>query len=316
MLYDISIREMQTGDELEGFYVLSQSEPRMSKTNKPYLSGKLSDSSGDMEFKAWDYAGPIGAADAGSIVKIRGVVGEYQGKPQLTVRRLRAATEQDEYDLAALVPVAPIDRDGSMEEIRALIASFTDEDYKALAAAMLDRHGADFSRYPAAKSMHHGFVSGLLMHTLSMLRLADRIAGLYPEVVDRDLLLTGTLLHDFAKAREFTLSPLGLVADYSPEGQLLGHLYMGAMDAARTAEELGVPEEKSLLVQHMIVSHHGIREYGAITVPATAEAELLSYLDLIDSRMEIYREQLADIQPGQFSSPVPALDRKRLYRHF
>ena len=312
MLNDIPICDMLLGDELEGFYVLSQSEPRTSKTNKPYLSGRLSDSTGDIEFKVWDYAGPISASDAGSVVKIRGVVGEFQGKPQLTVRRIRSAAETDEYDLAALVPVAPIDRDAAMEEIRTLIKGFADEDYSLLASAMLERHEAEFVRFPAAKSMHHGFVAGLLMHTLSMLRLADRIADLYPE----DLLLTGTLLHDFAKAREFELSPLGLVADYAPEGQLLGHLYMGASDVAQTARELGIPEEKSLLVQHMIVSHHGIREYGAITVPATAEAELLSYLDLIDSRMEIYRENLADVAPGQFSKPIPALDRKRLYRHF
>ena len=316
MLYNVPIKEMQLGDEVEGFYILSQSDPRTSKTNKPYLSGKLADSSGDMEFKAWDYAGPIGAADAGSIIKIRGVVGEFQGKPQMTLRRLRTATEQDEYDLSALVPVAPIDADAAMEEIRALLDSFRDEDYQRFAAAMLDRHEEAFRRFPAAKSMHHSFVSGLLMHTLSMLRLADAIAGYYPEIIDRDLLLTGTLLHDFAKAKEFELSPLGLVADYSVPGQLLGHLYMGAADAAETARELGIPEEKSLLVQHMIVSHHGIRDYGAITVPATAEAELLSYLDLIDSRMEIYREALADIEPGQFSKPVPALDRKRLFRHF
>lgn len=316
MLYDMPIREMQPGDELEGFYILSQSEPRTSKTNKPYLSGRLADSSGDIEFKIWDYAGPLGAADAGTIVKIRGVAGEYQGKPQLTVRRIRPASEDDEFDLSALVPVAPIDRNAALEEIRAVISSFTDEDYRALASAMLDRHSDTFSLYPAAKSMHHSFVSGLLMHTLSMLRLADMIAGQYPEVIDRDLLLTGVLLHDFAKAREFDLSPLGLVADYSAEGQLLGHLYMGAKDAAETAAELGVPEDKSLLVQHMIVSHHGVREYGAITVPAIAEAELLSYLDLIDSRMEIYRETLADVSPGQFSKPVPALDRRRLYRHF
>ena len=316
MLYDIPIRELQPDDEIEGFYILSQSEPRTSKTNKPYLSGKLADSSGDIEFKAWDYAGPIGAADAGTIVKIRGVVGEYQGRPQLTVRRIRSAGAEDQFDLSALVPVAPIDRDASLDEIYALLESYSDEDYKALASAMLERHLDDFCRYPAAKSMHHGFVSGLLMHTLSMLRLADRIAGLYPEVIDRDLLLTGTLLHDFAKAREFELSPLGLVADYSAEGQLLGHLYLGARDAAETAAELGIPEEKSLLVQHMIVSHHGVREYGAITVPATAEAELLSYLDLIDSRMEIYRETLENVEPGQFSKPVPALERKRLFRHF
>ena len=316
LLHDTPISEMLPGDDIEGFYLLNDPAVRTSKNGKPYLAGKLSDRTGSIELRAWDYPGPLGSGDAGSVVKVRGQVGEFGGEPQFNVRLIRAAAPEDVYDRAALIPTAPIDPDAAMAEIRRLIAGLQDEDYRALATAMLDKNEPIFRTFPAAKSMHHSFVSGLLMHTLGMLRLADRIAELYPEVIDRDLLLTGTLLHDFAKAKEFDLSPLGLVADYSAEGQLLGHLYMGARDVAAAAEALGLPAEKSLLVQHLIVSHHGIREYGAITLPATAEAELLSYLDLIDSRMEIYRETLADVEPGQFSGPVFALERRRLYRHF
>lgn len=316
MQYNVPITEMRPGDDVEGFYILNDPSIRTSKTGKPYLAGKLSDRTGSIELRLWDYGGPLGASDAGAIVKVRGQVGEFGGEPQFNMRLIRAVTEEDEYDLAALVPTAPIDRDAAMDEIRALLDTFADGDYKALALAMLEKNEAVFRTFPAAKSMHHSFLSGLLMHTLSMLRLADAASALYPEVIDRDLLLTGTLLHDFAKAKEFDLSSLGLVTDYSVQGQLLGHLYMGARDVAAVAEELDIPEEKSLLVQHMIVSHHGVREYGAIVLPATAEAELLSYLDLIDSRMEIYREVLEDVEPGHFSGPVFALDRKRLFRHF
>ena len=316
MLYDISVADMTPGTDVEGFYLLSDPASRTSKAGKPYLAGKLSDRTGSIELRAWDYAGPVGSGDAGRIVKVRGQVGEFGGEPQFNARLIRVASEDDRFDLSSLVPTAPIDAEDAIREIRALLDTIADEDYRRLAAAMLDRNEAVFRTFPAAKSMHHSFVSGLLMHTLSMLRLADAAAALYPDVIDRDLLVTGTLLHDFAKAKEFELSELGLVTDYSVAGQLLGHLYMGARDVAAAAEELGLPGEKSLLVQHLIVSHHGIREYGAITLPATAEAELLSFLDLIDSRMEIYRETLADVEPGQFSAPVFALDRKRLYRHF
>ena len=137
-----------------------------------------------------------------------------------------------------------------------------------------------------------------------MLRLADFLSGLYGEIIDRSLLLTGTLLHDFAKEKEFTFSGLGLVTDYSLSGQLIGHLVMGAQEVQQCAQELGIPEEKSLLLQHMILSHHGEPEFGAAVRPMCAEAELLSEIDLIDSRMEIYAEALQDLPVGSFSNRI------------
>lgn len=132
---------------------------------------------------------------------------------------------------------------------------------------MLERHLETFRSIPAAKSVHHSFLSGLLMHTANMLCLADFLAGQYSQIIDRSLLLTGTLLHDFAKEKEFTFSQLGVVTDYSRKGQLLGHLVMGAQEIAQVAAELGTPEEKSLLLQHMILSHHGEPEFGAAVKP-------------------------------------------------
>ena len=140
------------------------------------------------------------------------------------------------------------------------------------------------------------------------------LAGIYGEIIDRSLLLTGTLLHDFAKEKEFTFSGLGLVTDYSLPGQLIGHLVMGAQEVQQCAQELGISEEKSLLLQHMILSHHGEPEFGAAVRPMCAEAELLSEIDLIDSRMEIYAEALQDLPVGSFSNRIFALDKK-IYRH-
>jgi len=238
----------------------------------------------------------------------------FKGAPQLTAGRIRMADGNDQYDLSALVPTAPIDADARVAEIERMIDSMEDREYQSVARTMLARHLDAFRSIPAAKSVHHSFLSGLLMHTSNMLRLADFLAGLYGEIIDRSLLLTGTLLHDFAKEKEFTFSGLGLVTDYSLPGQLIGHLVMGAQEVQQCAQELGISEEKSLLLQHMILSHHGEPEFGAAVRPMCAEAELLSEIDLIDSRMEIYAEALQDLPVGSFSNRIFALDKK-IYRH-
>ncbi len=316
MEYDKPIADMIPGDEVEGFYILKDAHQKTTAAGKPFLSGSIADRSGSMDIKAWDYSGPVGGtpSDTGKVIKLRGVVSEFKGMPQLTVSRIRMTAPADRYDTAALVPVAPIDPDEALNDIRRMLDSLTDADYRAAAKTMLQRHLEAFRQIPAAKSVHHSFLTGLLMHTSNMLKMADFLAGLYAEIIDRSLLLTGTLLHDFAKEREFVFSDLGIVTDYSTKGQLLGHLVMGAQEAAEVCSEVGVPEEKSVLLQHLILSHHGEPEFGAAVRPMCAEAELLSYIDLIDSRMEIYAENLPDVPVGTFSNRIFSLDKK-IYHH-
>ena len=315
MEYNKLLADMVPGDRVEGFYILKEGAIKTSNSGKPFLSATVTDKSGSLDLKAWDYSGPVGApADAGKVVKIRADVTEYRGSIQLTASNIRMATQEDSYDVSALVPVAPIDRDETLEKVRSLIASMEDRDYRVLAETMLERHLETFRSIPAAKSVHHSFLSGLLMHTANMLCLADFLAGQYSQIIDRSLLLTGTLLHDFAKEKEFTFSQLGVVTDYSRKGQLLGHLVMGAQEIAQVAAELGTPEEKSLLLQHMILSHHGEPEFGAAVKPMFAEADPLSQIDMLDSRMEIYAETLPGVPAGTFSSRIFALD-KRIYHH-
>jgi len=315
MEYNKYVADFAVGDEIEGCYVLKTAQSKVSNNGRPFLAGVLADRSGAIEMKVWDYSGPVGGADEGKIVKVRGSVSEYRGAYQFIAGRIRLAREDDQYNLDDLVPVAPMDAEAAYRQIEALVESLADRDYRALCRKMLDAYGQSFKDIPAGKSVHHSFIHGLLMHTANMLRIADFLAGLYPDAVNRSLLLTGTLLHDFAKSREFTLSPLGLVTDYSTAGQLLGHLVMGAQWAADAARDLALPEEKSILLQHMILSHHGDPAFGAAVRPACAESELLSLIDLVDSRMEIYRETLEATPAGQFSKRVLALDNKKLYHH-
>ena len=315
MEYNKLLADMVPGDRVEGFYILKEGAIKTSNSGKPFLSATVTDKSGSLDLKAWDYSGPVGApTDAGKVVKIRADVTEYRGSIQLTASNIRMATQEDSYDVSALVPVAPIDQDETLEKVRGLIASMEDRDYRVLAETMLERHLETFRSIPAAKSVHHSFLSGLLMHTANMLCLADFLAGQYSQIIDRSLLLTGTLLHDFAKEKEFTFSQLGVVTDYSRKGQLLGHLVMGAQETARVAEELGVPEEKSVLLQHLILSHHGEPEFGAAVRPLCAEAELLSLIDAVDSRMEIYRETYDTMEAETFSPRIFALEKK-VFKH-
>lgn len=316
MEYNKPISEIRPGDEVEGFYILKSAFPKTTAAGKPYLSAAVADRSGSVEIKVWDYAGPVGGsqADLGRVVRLRAQASEYRGSLQLTVSNLRMATASDKYDASALVPVAPLDVESAMAELRALVASLSDADYRGVAEAMLERHGDSFAVIPAAKSVHHSFRSGLLMHTLNMLRAADFLSGLYEGVIDRSLLLTGTLLHDMAKDAEFSFSALGMAVDYSVRGELIGHPVMGAMELAELARELGTPQEKALLLEHMLLSHHGEPEFGAAVPPMCAEAELLSCIDRIDSRMEIYAEALPEVPEGGFSQRIFALDRK-IYRH-
>ena len=316
MEFNVAVAAMQPGQQIEGFYLFEHIQLKTSVSGSAYVSAKVTDASGSIDAKIWNYSGGLTEADSGRVVKLRGEVTEFKGAPQFNVQRIRLANEQDKdaYNVRELVPTAPLMEESAVQEIKQLISTMQDGDYRGLCEELFGRHLDLFRTIPAAKSVHHAFLNGLLMHTLNMLRTADFFAELYAEVIDRDLLLSGALLHDFGKLREFELSPLGLVTEYSVEGKLLGHLYMGAQEVAEVAAKREMPAEKAMLLQHLILSHHGQPEFGAAVVPQCAESELLAYIDQVDSRMEIYAETLSNTPEGKFSVRVPALE-KPVYRH-
>ena len=314
MEYNKATNQMRPGDQVEGFYILKTAASKVASNGRPFLNAVFSDKDGDIGGKVWDYPGPIGGADEGSVVRIRGSVWEFRGITQITVDQIRLAEERDSVDISRLVPVAPIDVEEMFRGVEERLQTISDPDYRGVALELLRRHADTFRRIPAAKSVHHGFLNGLLMHTGNMLRLADFLADLYSDTVDRSLLLAGTFAHDLQKDREFVFSELGLAVGYSDRGQLLGHLVMGAQEVAEICREQNVGEEKALLLQHLVLSHHGEPEFGAAVKPVCAESELLSYIDKIDSRMEIYREAFQNMEAGEWSDRIFALE-KRIYKH-
>ena len=310
------VLDMEPNTPVAGYYILNTASLRTTGNGKTFLSASITDRTGTVNVIYWDYNGPLRSSDEGKTVFIRGQISEFKGALQITLEAIRPANDSDIIDRSTLVPTAPIDADKMYEEVLAIVDSMTDPDYKAVAKEFLDCHCESFRAIPAAKSVHHGFVHGLLMHTGNMVKIAAQLADLYPQVINRDLLITGTLIHDFAKRDEFTFSDLGLVSGYSVRGDLLGHLVMGAQEVSEVCWDLEIPEEKSVLLQHLLLSHHGKPEYGAAVVPLCAEAELLSLIDAIDSRMEIYRENLENTPLGQFSDRIFALDGRRAYHHY
>ena len=306
----INVNEMIPGALIvRGDYLIQTNQIATSKTGSNYLTGMLTDETGSIEFKHWNYPGR--SFPAGQAVYVEGTVSSFGNKNNLILTCIRPSDPQT--DLTALVPKAPIDVAEYDDQLRTLLKQIQDKDYKKLVFVFYQNHHQEILDTPAAKSIHHAFLHGLLMHTGNMLKLADFLAGLYGDLVDRDLLLTGTFAHDLQKETEFVFSQLGLVTGYSARGQLLGHLVMGAQEAAEVARQVNMPEEKSVLLQHLILSHHGEPEFGAAVVPMCPEGELLSLIDKLDSRMEIYREELEKLQPGEVSRRIFALD-KRIYR--
>lgn len=311
----IPLNQLRVNDEVQGFYLLKSAYAKTNKNGKPFLSAVLEDASGSMDAKLWEYDNStVSEQDAGRIVYVTGTVTEFMGALQLRINALRLRRPEEAVDLAALTPSAPIDADAVLARVWQLVESMEDDDYRAIATMMLQRREQDFRSIPAAKSVHHGFVGGLLMHTANMLEQADFLSRLYGSTINRSLLLAGTLLHDFGKMKEFSFSELGLVTEYSTEGQLLGHLVIGAEWVAAAARKLGIPEEKSLLLRHLILSHHGEPEFGAAVVPVCMESELLHLIDKIDSRVEIYRKAFEEVPVGAFSSRIFALEH-RVYHH-
>ena len=309
-----SLSTLVPGDKLEmECYLLREASVATARDGKPYLDGVIADKDTSMPIRIWDYRGPVDATDAGAIVCVSGAIGDYKGRIQANLTYIRRALPMDKYDEEDLIPKAPINAENAKAQLECLLDSISDAELKTVCKEAYAAFGKDFVAYPAAKKIHHAFKHGLLMHTLNMMVIADQLARIYP-ITNRDMLLAGTFLHDLGKLSEFTLGDTGLVSEYSLEGELLGHLVIGAEAVVTACKNLGVSYEKSLMLQHMLVSHHGEPEYGAAKLPATPEAILLSMIDAMDSRMEIVTETLNGVNPGEFSERIPVLDNRKLYK--
>jgi 3'-5' exoribonuclease len=296
------------------FFCLSQIQLRERKQGGgQYLALILSDKTGSFEARMWDeFAEALPACSEGCYVKVQGQISKYQNKWQITLTKMRnaALTEVDPSDFQPVsqFPVEQMDQD-----LRGFVAGFKDEDLRLLVLAFLDDpvHGPLFREAPAAKLLHHAWLGGLLEHVLTLVRVCLAVAPFYPEV-DPDLLVTGAILHDMGKVRELIWKTS---FNYTLEGQMIGHIsIVQGMLREKLLTFPTFPEKKRILLEHMLLSHHGKYEFGSPKLPMTPEAMLLNVLDDLEAKFAAMRREFAAAvsagkRPGEVTEWVRSMDR-------
>jgi 3'-5' exoribonuclease len=301
---------------ITSYFVATQKQVRTKKDGSPYLALILTDKTGQVEGRMWDNVTEcIPLFDQSDVVKVRAFVCRFDGRLQLKVDRIKRAP-QGEFDLGDFLPKTTKDVDALWVELSNCVASFTDPHLKALLTSFLqdEEIASALRQAPAAKGMHHAWIGGLLEHIVSLLGIANLAAGHYTEI-NRDLLLTGVILHDIGKLRELAWTS-GF--SYTMEGQLLGHITIGIGMVEKKLEALpDFPPRLRLLVEHLILSHHGQYEFGSPKLPMIPEAILLHYLDDMDAKMQTIRSEFersaTQGRPtDQFTDWVRAMERALL----
>jgi len=316
-IYIADLANFEEGKLFDSFFLVLLKQQRTTKSNKPYLNLILGDKTGQLEGRVWEPSDPRIAKDfdRGDVVKARGSASRFDDRLQMKVDQLRVALP-NEVDKTDLMPSTTQDIGVLWRALLSFIASFHNADLKLLLSTMLaDPALAEaFREAPAAKQLHHAWLGGLLEHVVSLLTLADRIAPHYP-LLDRDLLLTGVILHDIGKVHELSWE-IGF--EYTVEGSLLGHIQMGAALTERTIDSLpNFPPRLKTLVLHMILSHHGKLEFGSPKLPMTPEALALSFIDDLDAKMQAIQNEFDKcIREGksadEMTGKVWALDQRQL----
>lgn len=285
------VEQIQERAQVDGQFLVREKITAMAKNGKPYLTLKLMDRSGEIEGRVWDRVEELsGLFDKDDFVRAVGKASVYLGKMQLVVQRLEKIDEQD-VDLGDYLPVSARPVEEMLDELRQLVASLQTPHYRQLMEAFLadEEFLKLYAQAPAAKSIHHVYLGGLLEHSLAVAQLADDIGRRYPGV-QRDLLLTGALLHDIGKVAELCYERS---FGYTDTGKLLGHIVIGVEMVEAKLRQLGdFPVAAGLLLKHLLLSHHGQYEYGSPKRPKTLEAVILNYLDDLDSKINGVRTHL------------------------
>ena len=232
----------------------------------------------------------------------------------MKIERIRQANESDDVDMSKIVPCSPQDPNAAYEILWRETEAFRDQDLKRLVQYLMKAHKAEMLYYPAAVKLHHATRGGFLEHTLNIVSLGKAVAARYPQL-DEELIVAGAILHDLGKLTELDTGKLGVASAYTAEGQLLGHINIGMAEVRAAAELLQVPEETAVLIEHMLLSHHGQPEFGSPKLPMFPEAEVLSTLDRLDAQLFEMFAALDGVVKGGFSERQWALDNRQLYQH-
>jgi 3'-5' exoribonuclease len=308
------VKDIKEGEQVKDLFLVSNKMVLVSNTGKPYINLALRDRTGQVECRVWDRAEEIAKRfDRDDIVEATGNAIQYQGRMQLKVHDVRRVEEEAE--LADYLPVTKRGIEPLWEELQTLVHGIRDPDLSRLLRRIFPNPPKTetahrFRQAPGGKRMHHDYIGGLLEHTVSVASICCFLSGHY-EGVDADMLTAGALLHDIGKVRELSYEG---AFDYTDEGRLLGHLYMGAeWVTGECAQIEGFPPDKAMLLKHMILSHHGELEFGSPKRPKTLEAILLHFVENMDAKANAFHEAMEDLREGATWTDYQRMFERYLY---
>src|SRR5690625_431075 len=304
------IADYLVGDSFTGFMLVKSSIQATARNGKPYLNVTIGDATGEVTSMIWDAdENKVSVFTSGNIIAVQGVVGDYQGKKQLNIQQFRVSKDEDNIDLSTLLETAPIEGEALFKVIKLEVLDMTNEKLKEITLTILNKYKKDFELFPAAKSVHHSYVSGLAFHTFSMMSIAKEMCKLYP-VLNKDLLIAGVIIHDIGKIKEYS----GYVAtEVTLEGRLKGHISIMNEEIGSIAKELDIDGEEVLLLQHMVLSHHGKGEWGSAVAPMLIEANVLHQIDMMDASLDAYKNAVKDTDKEKFTERIFGLDNRSFY---
>lgn len=304
------IEDLESGAEVSQFFLVDSVTRGIASNGKPYLTVILKDRTGSLEAKIWEVKDEdYELLKSGTLAFVEGIANEYRGKMQLKLNSYRLKQDDEQVEINDFIQVAPIPKDIMISELNNFLKLISNAKLKAITIELLNKYKKQFVTYPAAKSMHHDFYSGLIYHTVTMLKIAKSLVEIYPSL-NKDLLYSGIILHDLGKTIELS-GPIGTT--YTLEGELLGHICIMSDEVARTAEKLGIEGEEVILLRHLILAHHGKYEFGSPKLPMVKEAEILNFIDNIDARMQMFDKNLSSVEAGNFSERIFGLENRQFY---
>ena len=285
-------------------FLVTNKQLKPKKTGEPYLDLMLADCSGQIPAKMWDNVQPASELfDVNDVIRVKGVFNKYNHRWQFTIRTLEGKLTDDQIEFSDYLPKTSKDVNELWKTLGDFVASIGEPHLRQLLELFMadEKIAAAYKNAPAAKTLHHAFIGGLLDHVVSLFTSCDLVVRNYP-MINRDLLLTGAFLHDIGKIHELSYARS---FSYTTEGQLLGHMIIELeMLHAKIAEVEGFPDDLKILIEHLIISHHGQYDFGSPKLPMFPEALMLHYLDDLDSKMEAMRAQLE--RDAELESPWTA----------
>ncbi len=300
---------------VEGFCIVKSAAVKTNIKGSEYLDLVLADCEGECVAKLWDYnKEQQGVYAADDVIKIRGSINIWKDTEQIKIDKIRHSAAEDTVDMALLLPCSPFDPQWLYDQLFEIAEAFSDDDLRRLVQYFLREKKEKLLFFPAAVKLHHATRGGLLHHTWTITQLVKAVVEIYP-ALDPDLTYTGAILHDIGKLEELDTGELGIAGGYTARGQLVGHISIGISEVSAACDMLGVPEETAMLVEHMLLAHHGQAEFGSPKLPMFPEAEVLAELDLLDSKMYEMFDALEGVSVGAFSERQWALDNRQIYQH-